>query len=54
MFNARPFHVGFVVDEVALGQVYGQVRQFSCQYHFIGAPCSFISLHQFDNIIDNT
>ena len=27
-FNVRPFHVGFVVDKVALGQAYLQVRQF--------------------------
>jgi len=48
-FNARTFHVGFVVDKVALGQLYLLVRQ----YHFTGASCSFFGLHNFDNIINN-
>jgi hypothetical protein len=37
MFNPSPLHKQFVVDTVALGQVFLQVLQFS-----ICAPCSFI------------
>jgi hypothetical protein len=30
-------HVGFVVDKVALGQVFARVLRFSCQFHSTGA-----------------
>jgi hypothetical protein len=31
-------HVGFVVDKVALGQVFSEYFGFSCQFHFSGVP----------------
>jgi acyl-CoA thioesterase len=31
-FVPRSIHVGFVVDKVALGQVFLRVLRFSCQY----------------------
>jgi len=39
---SRPVHVGFVVDELVLGQVpLLSTLVFPCQYP-VGAPCSFI------------
>jgi hypothetical protein len=35
-------HVGFVVDEVALGQVFHQVLWFFYHYEAIGSPFSYI------------
>jgi hypothetical protein len=37
--RSRVVHVGFVVDKVALGQVFRLVlRFFPCQFHSNGAP----------------
>jgi hypothetical protein len=33
-FEARSSHVGFVVNEVAVGQVYSEYLGFSCQFSF--------------------
>jgi hypothetical protein len=35
-------HVGFVVDKVALGQIFLRVIQFSRQYHSTAAPYSLM------------
>jgi len=44
-FNTRPFPVEFLVDNVALGQVYLQVLlYFSSQYHSTNAASSFVHL----------
>jgi hypothetical protein len=38
-FNPGSVHMGFVVDKVALGQVFlPRTSVFSCQFHFTGAP----------------
>jgi hypothetical protein len=37
-FAPRAVHVGFVVDKMALQQVFLQVLQFSHQYHSTAAP----------------
>jgi hypothetical protein len=38
-FNPGSVHVGFMVDKVALGQVFLRVlRVFPCQFHSTGAP----------------
>jgi hypothetical protein len=37
-FDPGSVHVGFVVDKVALGQVFPRVLRFSCQFHSTGAP----------------
>jgi hypothetical protein len=34
MFNPRSGHVGYVVDKVALGQVFSQYFSFPCQFSF--------------------
>ena len=40
-FDSRSFHVRFMVDKVALGQVFLRVlRFFPCQYHSTSAPYS--------------
>ena len=40
--NPRPIHVGFVVEEVALGQDFLRVlRIFPRQYYFTNVPYSF-------------
>jgi hypothetical protein len=37
--EARSVHVGFVMDKVALGQVFSpSTSVFPCQFHFTGAP----------------
>jgi hypothetical protein len=33
-FEPGPGHVGFVVDKVALGQVFSEYFGFSCQFEF--------------------
>ena len=43
-FDPGPVHVGFVVDEVALGQVPSpSTSVFACQYRSTSAPHSFTS-----------
>jgi len=43
-FDIRSVHVGFVVDKVAVGQVFLQVRWFfPCQHHSISAPYLFLA-----------
>jgi hypothetical protein len=38
-FDPGSVHVGFVVDKVAMGQVFPRVLRFSpCQFHSTGAP----------------
>jgi hypothetical protein len=37
-FDPWSVHVGFVVDKVALGQVFLRVAGFPCQFHSSGAP----------------
>jgi hypothetical protein len=38
-FDPGPVHVGFVVDKVALGQVFSpSTSVFPCQFHSAGAP----------------
>jgi hypothetical protein len=41
--NARPVHVEYVVEKLALGQVLFWVFQFSAQYHFTHAPHPYSS-----------
>jgi hypothetical protein len=42
-FGTRPIHFGFVVDEVALGQVFSpSTSVFPCRPHSTNAPYSFI------------
>jgi hypothetical protein len=43
-FDHRPVHVRFVMDKVALRQVFPQYFRFPCQYHSTNAPHSFIHL----------
>ena len=43
-FNPRPVYVEFVVDGVALGQIFLWVRQSSRQCRFIDSQYSFIHL----------
>jgi hypothetical protein len=35
-FEPRSGHVGFVVDKVALGQVFSEYFGFPCQFSFLG------------------
>ena len=44
-FSPRPFHVGIVLETVALGQVFLRVFWFSLSVSSTTAPCSF--LHSF-------
>jgi hypothetical protein len=37
-FDPGSVHVGFVVDKVALGQVFPRVLRFSRQFHSTGSP----------------
>jgi hypothetical protein len=37
-FDPRSVHVGFVVDKVALGQVFSEYFGFPRQFHSTGAP----------------
>ena len=43
-FSPRVFHVGFMVNKVAVGPVFLPAFQFPCQYHSTNAPYSFIHL----------
>jgi hypothetical protein len=37
-FDPESVHVGFLVDKVALGQVFLEYFGFPCQFHCTGAP----------------
>jgi hypothetical protein len=42
-FNLRPVHVGFILKNMALQQVFLQaLNVFSCQYHFTNVPYTLI------------
>jgi len=43
-FDPRPVHMGFVVDQVTLGQNFLQALQFSCTYNFTSSLHLFIHL----------
>jgi hypothetical protein len=38
-FESRSGHVGFVVDKVALGQIFSEYFGFSCQFSFHRLLC---------------
>jgi hypothetical protein len=43
-FDTRPFHLAFLVEKLALGQVGVRVLRFRCQYHCRNAPYNTSSL----------
>jgi len=48
-FNPRLIHVGFVVDNVALGKLPLHLLLLSCQYHATNALYTFIHLYNLSN-----
>jgi hypothetical protein len=46
-FDPGSVYVGFVVDKVALGQVFPEYFVFPCQFHSTGAPL----LGKIENVI---
>jgi hypothetical protein len=50
-FSCRPVHVGFVVDEVIVGQViFSQYFGLPSHYNFTNAPYSFVHLSTLCNL----
>jgi hypothetical protein len=41
-FDPRPIQVGYIVNKVALRQVFQSTSVLICQNHFIGAPYSYL------------